>query len=73
MTVATPTRRRWPEFTVAQAAKLARVSPITVRVWVSRKNVKRNVRGKIDGESLLDYLDSRGKRGQHRRRFDPRE
>ena len=54
--------------TVAQAAVIAGVKPHTVSVWVIRGHVKRTAHGKIDGASLVEYLDTRGDRGQHKRR-----
>lgn len=56
------------ELTVREAAALAGVSDITVRVWVSRGHVRRTAHGRIDAASFLDYIDHRGDIGQHKRR-----
>ena len=64
--------RRSIELTIAQAATIAGVKPHTVSVWVIRGHVRRTAHGKIDGGSLIDYLDRRGDRGQHTRWSPPR-
>ena len=42
------------EFTAPEVARLCGVSPITVRVWITRGHLRRNARGRIDGAVLLD-------------------
>lgn len=54
------------KLTTVQAAWIAGVQPYVVRKWIYRKWVKRTRAGYVDGESLMDYLDNRGDRGQHR-------
>lgn len=61
-------RRR--EFTVAEAAGIAGVSPITIRVWIVRGYLRRNAHGKIDGEQLVAYVDE-PRRARHDPRADP--
>ena len=56
-----------PEFTTAQAAKLANVSAGTIRQWVARGRVVRTKNGNIDGASLLYFLDNRPKVGRPKR------
>lgn len=56
------TRRR-RELTVAEVAAVCGVSPITVRVWITRGYLRRNAHGRIDGATLIDYLDRRLQRG----------
>lgn len=68
MTPHQPSRdRRHLEFTVVEAALIAEVSPITVRMWIARGHIRRNAHGLIDGYSLLDYIDN-----PKRVRHDPR-
>lgn len=52
------------EFTAPEVARLCGVSPITVRVWITRGHLRRNARGRIDGAVLLDYLDRRADQGR---------
>ncbi len=52
------------EFTVAEVATICGVSDITVRVWITRGHLRRNARGRIDGQVLIDYLDRRNRRGR---------
>lgn len=68
MTPHQPSRdRRHLEFTVVEAALIAEVSPITVRMWIARGHIRRNAHGLIDGYSLLDYIDDPNRaHGQHR-------
>lgn len=58
--------RRRIELTVAEAAALAEVSQITIRVWISRGYLRRTAHGKVDAEQFLAYMDN------PRRRHDPR-
>lgn len=55
------------EFTVADVAAMTGVAQSTVRWWIKRRHLTRTRRGLIDGAQLVDYLDSRGDRGQHAR------
>lgn len=55
---------RW--LRVAEVALLCRVKPSTVRTWIQRGHVEVNARGRVDGASVLRYLDERGDRGQRR-------
>jgi len=64
--------RRPPELTTEQAAWIAGVEPVTVRLWVLRGHVRRTSRGLVDGESLMAYLDGRGEHGMHRKGDDDR-
>jgi hypothetical protein len=59
-----------PEFTTAQAAKVAGVTAFTMRQWVARGHVKRKRNGLIDGETLLNYLDRRTGTGRPKRERD---
>lgn len=58
--------RRPIELTTAQAAWIAGVSAITIRVWVKRGRITRSRPGFIDAASLTHYLDNRGNHGQRK-------
>ncbi len=64
----TPRERasRYPELTTHQASLVAKVKPVTVRMWVLRGHVKRTRPGFIDAESLLTYLDNRSGHGMQK-------
>ena len=42
------------------------VDQATVRSWLKRKHLTRDRYGRIDMAALLEYLDSRGTRGQRK-------
>jgi hypothetical protein len=48
---------------VAEVAAMCGVSDITVRVWITRRNLRRNARGRIDAAPLVGYLNQRKERG----------
>jgi excisionase family DNA binding protein len=50
-----------PTLTVAQAARICKVSPATVRSWIHRGHITRSRRGLVSTEELLRWLD------EHRR------
>lgn len=52
------------EFTAPEVAALCGVSPITVRVWITRGHLRRNARGRIDAAVLVAYLDRRDGQGR---------
>lgn len=57
--------------TIAQAARIYRVSPHTIRSWARRGHVTMNRVGRVDASTVETYLDGRGTWGQHRSRRGP--
>ncbi len=51
--------------TPPQVARMWNVKLSTVRNWIRRDRVTVRADGKVHGQSVYDYLDTRGDIGQH--------
>lgn len=57
-------RGRDEDFTVAEVASTLGVTPITVRVWITRGYLRRNARGKVNTSVVRAFIEHRDSLGR---------